>query len=204
MPDPADPPRLRADAVHNRVLLLQAAEEVFSEQGVYAPLEAVSRRAGVGRATLFRNFPDRRSLLIALLERGLDNIAAEAARLQAAPDALVQLLHHVLERVMARAPLVECWQTIGRGQPEIAAALLRLMAIFEPLVRRAVAEGRCRADLVPADILLLLSLFDACTAPVGPRMALSDRIWRFALDIVQPAPPKRPRRRQGAAAALGQ
>jgi len=190
----APPIKRRADAAQNRALLLQAAEEVFTELGVQAPLEAVSKRAGVGRATLFRNFPDRQTLVLALLDRGVDNIAAEAARLEGAPDALLQLLHHVLERVMVRAPLVEYWQTVGRGRPEIEAAVTRLVSIFEPIVRRAVAERRCRADLVPGDILVLLTLFGACAAPLGQRMALSERIWNFALDIVQPATPRRARK----------
>ncbi len=194
MPTSAPPIKRRADAEQNRTLLLQAAEEVFTELGVQAPLEAVSRRAGVGRATLFRNFPDRRTLVLALLERGVDNIAAEATRLEGAPDALLQLLHYVLGRVRVRAPLIEYWQTVGRGQPEIEAAMTRLVTIFEPIVQRAVVERRCRADLVASDVLVLLTLFGACAAPLGQRTAPSERIWNFALDIVQPVTRGRPRK----------
>lgn len=182
----APAPKRRADAEQNRALLLQAAEEVFTEHGVQAPLELVSRRAGVGRATLFRNFPDRQTLVLALLERGLDKIEAEAQRLGDDADAVVPLLRFVLDRVMTHAPLVDYWQTQGRDQPEIEVAMMRLVTMFQSPVQRAVAAGRCRADLVPTDILLLLKLFSACAVPMMRPLAPFERIWGFAMDIVQP------------------
>lgn len=186
MPDRSVPLRRRADATQNRTLLLQAAEEVFTELGVQAPLSEVSQRAGVGRATLFRNFPDRQTLVLALLERGLEQVAAEAARLQGTPDELVQLLHFVLERMAFRAPLVEYWQTAGRQLPQIQAAISQIVAIFDPVVRRAVATGQCRSDLAANDMLLLLSLFGACAALPDQRQTLAERVWSFTIDIVQP------------------
>ncbi|WP_052148926.1 helix-turn-helix domain-containing protein [Sphingomonas sp. Ant20] len=71
-------PQRRLDAVQNRAKLLEAGEAVFLELGINAPLDAIAERAGVGRATLFRNFVDRRSLIMALLDRGLDEIEGEA------------------------------------------------------------------------------------------------------------------------------
>lgn len=58
----------RRDARRNRARLLDAAREVFQEGGAGAPLDLVARRAGVGRGTLYRNFPDRVALLAALFE----------------------------------------------------------------------------------------------------------------------------------------
>ncbi|HYS35566.1 MAG TPA: helix-turn-helix domain-containing protein, partial [Pseudonocardiaceae bacterium] len=55
--------RLRADAERNRAALAAAAREVFAEQGLDAPLEHIAKRAGVGIATLYRNFPTRATLL---------------------------------------------------------------------------------------------------------------------------------------------
>jgi AcrR family transcriptional regulator len=190
------PPRLRADAAQNRALLLQAAEEVFTELGVQAPLEAVSTRAGLGRATLFRNFPDRQALVMALLERGLDKIDAEAQSLRGASDELLQLLRFVLERMTFRAPLVEYWQTADRQRPEIQAGIARIVAIFQPVIARAVATGQCRADLAPNDLLLLLALFGGalCAGSEAEREAFAARIWTFALDIVQPPAPRRARK----------
>src|SRR3954451_9496870 len=55
--------QLRQDAARNRERIIEAAREVFSEQGLQAPIEEVARRAGVGIATLYRRFPTRPELI---------------------------------------------------------------------------------------------------------------------------------------------
>jgi len=67
-PKPEDRP-LRADARRNRERILEAARRLIARDGVRSvSLEQVATEAGVGRATLFRRFPDRASLLRALLD----------------------------------------------------------------------------------------------------------------------------------------
>ena len=56
---------LRADAERNRVHLLQAATELFRERGLDAGVAEIAQRAGVGRGTLFRNFPTKEDLIAA-------------------------------------------------------------------------------------------------------------------------------------------
>ncbi|MEG2632881.1 MAG: helix-turn-helix domain-containing protein, partial [Comamonas sp.] len=53
----------RPDAALRRAQLLDAADAVFTVHGVNAPLELVVEHAGVGRATLYRQFPDRDAIL---------------------------------------------------------------------------------------------------------------------------------------------
>jgi len=74
---PGDPLRLplasarpeRADAARNRRRVLAAAQRLFADHGpAGVSLEAVAREAGVGKATLFRRFPDRHALIAALLD----------------------------------------------------------------------------------------------------------------------------------------
>ncbi|WP_181140204.1 TetR/AcrR family transcriptional regulator [Streptomyces sp. Ru62] len=66
-PDEAAPRRpRRLDAARNYDALVAAAREEFQENGTDAPLKAVARRAGVGIATLYRNFPTRTALLEAV------------------------------------------------------------------------------------------------------------------------------------------
>ena len=72
----------RRDAVRNRELLLAAATEVLASEGIDAPLELIARRADVGIATLYRNFPSRDELLTAVLMEPL------RAHVQAARDGL--------------------------------------------------------------------------------------------------------------------
>ncbi|MEW2473311.1 TetR/AcrR family transcriptional regulator [Micromonospora gifhornensis] len=74
------PPK-RADAERNRAKILAAAQEAFSEPGGEPSMAEIARRAGVGMATLYRNFPGRFDLLAALYGNQVDAIcqAAETA-----------------------------------------------------------------------------------------------------------------------------
>src|ERR1700678_112797 len=67
LPDAAGPRRLRAEAERSRAAIVAVARDVFAEQGLEAPLEAIAARAGVGIATLYRRFPTREKLVAAAL-----------------------------------------------------------------------------------------------------------------------------------------
>lgn len=157
----------RTDAVQNRERLLDAAEAVFRDHGMAASLELIHRQAGLGRATQFRNFPDRQSLLVALLERALDRLEAKAGTLGDDPGALVRLLRFGADHARLRGPTFGYWQAIDQTRPEFAAATARYVSIFAEPIRRAIAAGMCRGDLVPEDILLLSALL----SPRSPRPA---------------------------------
>jgi AcrR family transcriptional regulator len=55
-------------AAENRAALIAAARAVFATAGYDAPLSAVARRAGVGQGSLYRHFPNRMSLAVAVFE----------------------------------------------------------------------------------------------------------------------------------------
>lgn len=65
---------MRADAVRNRERLIEAAREVFGEQGYDASLDEVAKRAGVGAGTLYRHFPSRDVLMDAILQSWVDRV----------------------------------------------------------------------------------------------------------------------------------
>src|SRR4029453_4503135 len=80
--------RLRADARRNRDQILLAARDVFIERGPDAPRDGGARRAGVGNAPLYRRFPDRRSLLRAVVVDIFRRVGDEARlALAEEPDA---------------------------------------------------------------------------------------------------------------------
>src|ERR1700734_3912071 len=78
-PDPLPSPARRADAERNRAKILAAARSAFADPQAEVSMAEVSRRAGVGMATLYRNFPGRRELLEALYVDEVDAVC-EAAR----------------------------------------------------------------------------------------------------------------------------
>lgn len=62
-------PRRRADAERNRAQILAAAERLFAEQDPRSvTMDRIAKAAGVGRATLYRSFPDPSSVAVALLD----------------------------------------------------------------------------------------------------------------------------------------
>jgi AcrR family transcriptional regulator len=79
---------LRADAHRNREAILDAARAAFDAKGIYAAIDAIAVAAGVGNATLYRNFPTRDDLLAAVVEDSIGALLAEAQPLRAdlAPD----------------------------------------------------------------------------------------------------------------------
>ncbi|MCP2267146.1 TetR/AcrR family transcriptional regulator [Promicromonospora thailandica] len=91
---PASRP-LRADAQRNRDAILSAARETFETEGVLASLDGIALRAGVGNATLYRNFPTRDDLLAAVMEGTIAQALAdgdELAHARPPREALVEWL----------------------------------------------------------------------------------------------------------------
>jgi AcrR family transcriptional regulator len=76
------PPRKRADARRNEQALLAAAADVFVSAGVDAPVRDIAARAGVGMGTIYRHFPTRADLIIAVYRHQVETCA------QAGPDLL--------------------------------------------------------------------------------------------------------------------
>jgi AcrR family transcriptional regulator len=76
----------RADAASNLELLLTAAREAIDQSGSDLVMDEVARRAGVGHATLYRNFPTRADLLVAVYQDEIDELCSLGADLQAEPS----------------------------------------------------------------------------------------------------------------------
>ncbi|MFJ4835964.1 TetR/AcrR family transcriptional regulator [Streptomyces sp. NPDC088747] len=65
----------RADARRNEETLLEAAASVFVASGVEAPIRQIAAEAGVGTATIYRHFPTRADLIIAVYRHQVDTLA---------------------------------------------------------------------------------------------------------------------------------
>ncbi|MDF3821749.1 TetR/AcrR family transcriptional regulator [Leptospira sp. 96542] len=71
----------RSDAQENFGLILEAAQSVFEELGVDAPVREVAKKAGVGIGTLYRHFPERSDLIKAIVQNGIDQCANAAIQI---------------------------------------------------------------------------------------------------------------------------
>ena len=131
---------LRADAARNRQALLSAAQEVMSEQGLDAPLDEIARRAGVGNATLYRRFPTRTELIVAVCaERMAEHVDAVEEAL-AEPDSWEALRHYITAAgaLQARDRAIADLVTLDvSSAPEIEQLRVRAVRGVETLIKRA-------------------------------------------------------------------
>ncbi|PPS85527.1 TetR/AcrR family transcriptional regulator [Streptomyces sp. MH60] len=190
------PAELRADARRNRERVLEAAREVFSAQGVDAPMSAVARRAGVGVATLYRRFPTRSALVTAAFEDQLAVCATVFEEAMADPDP-GHGLYTLLEKVCTTVVTDRGFETVFiAGFPE-ALDYDRERAIAEErlalLVQRARDSGQLREDFDPADIpLLLLAVSGLAAQPPTTALPAARRLLTYLFQSFQAHPPSRP------------
>ncbi len=152
----------RADARRNRDLLLAAAREVFAERGPGAPLDDVARRAGVGSATMYRHFPTRRELLIAVYADEVAALCATGDALLAsgpAADALFAWLRAFTAHVAGKRDLALAIPGDQGGQrtPLFDGWHEAMHATAARLLAAAQSAGAASADLDAADLLTLAS-----------------------------------------------
>ena len=182
--------KLRKDAEENRSVILEAADLVFASQGITVPLDLVCQQAGVGRATLYRHFPDRHHLIVALLERGLEETAAKAVELGDREDAFFVLLRFHAERIRARSSLVDYWRVLDRNAPEVRRVRERFNQVFSPLILRAVEAGTCRPDIQVEDVTLLVSMLGSALRgrSADEQARLSLRAFELMVEGLRPRP----------------
>jgi AcrR family transcriptional regulator len=157
--DTAEPRPLRADARDNRRRLLDAARDVFIEQGPGAPLDEISRRAGTGIATLYRRFPDRQALMRDVVLDAMERTAEEARRaVEEEPDpfrALARYMHRAID-VRAAAVIPALLGEFPLDDEEIMRARHTAPAIIQALIDAAHQAGTLRQDVTSGDIGILI------------------------------------------------
>ncbi|MCW2964011.1 MAG: TetR family transcriptional regulator [Actinomycetia bacterium] len=149
---------LRADAQRNLVRVLDAAREVFAEQGIDAPVTDIAERAGVGVGTIFRRFPTKDDLLVAVVEQRTVQLidAADAALESTDPGAA---LRSFMETAAAMHISDVCWCEAGSdlfGRDGIRELIDVLVGKMGELLTRAQTAGQVRSDVRALDIPVLL------------------------------------------------
>jgi len=147
----------RSDARDNHALLLAAAREVFAEDGPDAPLDRIARRAGIGNATMYRHFPTRRELVIAVYADEVASLTSRA-RLDAADPgaALFTWLALFVEHVRTKRDLALSLTTpAGDHETLFARWHATMNETAASLADRAAAAGAITPDTDPVDLLLL-------------------------------------------------
>jgi AcrR family transcriptional regulator len=152
---------LRADARRNRDQLIEAARTVFAELGTQAPLDEIARRAGIGNATLYRHFPTRDDLLIAVYADEVIALSASGAKLLAAEreplDALFEWLEAFVLHLASKGDLARSLEPGVRRSEQHQEWHEAMFGVVTRLVDRTREAGVVRADVDPVDLLVLVS-----------------------------------------------
>jgi AcrR family transcriptional regulator len=147
---------LRADAQRNRDALLAAASELFARSGTTVPLEDIAAHAGVGIATLYRNFPTRDDLVEAAYRSEVAQITAAAGELLAAhpPDVALELwMDRYVDYVAAKRGMGDALRAIIESGNDIYADTRgQLHGAFAILLKAGVDVGTLRADVDAEDV----------------------------------------------------
>ena len=154
-----EPRRLRADAERNRRRLIEAATEMFGERGLDVGVAEIAQRAGVGRGTLFRNFPSKEALIAAVVVVAMQESTDRARALLDADDpaeALFALIDQAHERMQTDRALFEALDDEWMANPGIMAAHNTMFEVVEALLNRAQRAGVVRPDVSAVDVVLMI------------------------------------------------
>jgi AcrR family transcriptional regulator len=175
---------LRKDAERNRQRILEAARELFTEQGLGVTLNDIAHFAGCGVGTVYRRFPDKEQLIDALFEERVGELVARAEAALTNPDpwdGLVGFLEYGLRSQTHDRGLKELMLSTDDGRARVSGVRERLEPLVGQLVERAHASGALRPDIAYQDMPVIQVMLGAVMD--GARDIEPD-LWRRYLAIV--------------------
>lgn len=182
---------LRKDAAERRLALLKAAAEAFAEVGFDVPLDVIAERAGVGRATLYRNFADRGELAAAVFTTQLDVLDARMEAYGDDPEVFFHFIDALTELLAQNAGLDAALRE-ARSPEALAPMRERLVEVGRKPLSRARAAGLVRPDLTDMDIRVMTVILGAGAGRPDPvqRAEFGLRIRALLLDGLRARPPE--------------
>jgi len=159
-----DRPTKRADARRNEQTLLAAAAVVFVRAGVDAPVRDIAAEAGVGMGTVYRHFPTRADLVVAVFRHQLDALSATSSSTSGTStasgtpyEALTSWVARFADFLITKHGLAQALQSDQAGFEALHAEFVqRLLPVLEQLLRAAAAAGDIRDGVRPYDLMLAI------------------------------------------------
>ena len=151
-------PRQRADARRNARALLDAAAAVFVVAGVDAPVRDIAAEAGVGVGTIYRHFPTRADLVVAVYRHQVEACAAAGPELLAGSTspyaALVAWIERFVDFLVTKHGLAAAMQPDSTGFEALHAYFLdRLVPVCEHLLGAAAGAGEIEGDVAALQLM---------------------------------------------------
>jgi AcrR family transcriptional regulator len=176
----------RSDAVRNREHILQVAHDAFAESSETS-LNAIAKRAGVGPGTLYRHYPTREALILAVYQhdvRRLVDSVPDVLSAQAPLEAFQVWFHTLADYVRVKHGLGEALHTAA-VQDAINATYAPVVGAVAALLDACVADGSVRDGLDPDDVLLLMGfLWRLPEGPTGKQQA--SRLMDIVINGLRP------------------
>lgn len=153
-------PVRRSDARRNRERILEVALGELTRDAE-VPLSAIARKAGVGQATFYRNFPNRDALVLEIYRNGIEQLAEAAPELLATRPphrALREWMDQLARFAMAKAGLGDAlhraaYRPGGPAKP----AHEPVVEALEQLLRANQEAGTIRPDVTSDDLMLAIA-----------------------------------------------
>jgi AcrR family transcriptional regulator len=180
-------PVQRADARRNRDQILAVARAVFADADAEVSMAEVARRAGVGMATLYRNFPGRRDLLEALYANEVDAVCEAARTVDGeTPGAVLRAwLHRFVAFFTSKHRVAgELLAQSGPSDPVFDDSRARVLTAGRPLLAAAQQAREVRSDLTLEQVLELV----VAVARIQGDARYVAPILQAALDGLRPPP----------------
>ncbi len=157
---------------------------VFADGGIDAPLHAVAKTAGVGQGSLYRHFPDRISLALAVFEENVAQLEALAADPKSTLDDLLTLM---TEMTIESVAFVEIVSPVP-DEPRLIGIVRRVEAAIAATLPEAHRSGAVRRTVRVEEVMLAVSLVSALLAKVAPdrRRETADSAWALLRRALRP------------------
>jgi len=150
--------KLRRDAEERRERVLAAAAELFQNEGYLVPLEKVAQKAGVTRPTIYRSFPDRGALAIAIFKGHLARLASLIEVCSSGREAFERLLLEIAAISAVYGPLGAAVQSDPAASDAVAALKAEFHAISERVLAAARAEEAIASTISVDDVEFLAQM----------------------------------------------
>ncbi|EDY54650.1 MULTISPECIES: TetR/AcrR family transcriptional regulator [Streptomyces] len=157
----------RSDAVENRARILAAAREALTADGSTS-MNQIAQRAGVGAGTLYRNFPTREALVLAVYQDEVTRIVDTVPGLLAKMPPLEALRHWTTDLVEAMRRKHGLGDALSPGAHQAISeqSYGPVVAAITELLDAGKKDGSIRVDADPGDFLQLTgALWRAASTP---------------------------------------
>lgn len=148
----------RRDVERNERALLDAAATVFATSGVNAPVREVAAAAGVGVATLYRHFPTRSDLVIAVYRHQIDELVEAGPLLLTSEStpfaATFTWVHKFVDFLGTKHGLARVWEGDAAGFTALHVLFVeRLVPVLAALLDAARQSNEVVAEVTPYQLI---------------------------------------------------